>query len=119
MSEQRQKRIRAVREVCREKQILVFHESQYPSPARIARLGGRRLKGTKIRQQDRTANGMIYHLPDAETVYKQGYINKRIYLLHFGEPAKEVELSIAQLQLFNPTDRSRLIVLICLGERPS
>ncbi len=119
MSEQRQKRIRAVRAMCREKNIKVFHESQYPNPGRIARVGGRRIKGTQTRVQGRLANGVIYHMPYAEchTEAPIGY-TARLYLLHFGEPADEIELALAQLKLFNPTQRTEIYVPICQGERP-
>lgn len=120
MSQQRQKRIRAVRELCKTKGIRVFHESQYPNPGRIARVGGRRVKGTQTRVQDRLANGVIYHMPHADGWMDNGVLrhNDRLYLLHFGEPADEIELALAQLKLFNPTKRTEIFVLICQGERP-
>jgi hypothetical protein len=117
MSDQRHKHIRAVREFCRLKNIQVHHESNYPSPPRIARLGGRRRKGTKTRIQDRLANGMLIHLPYVEC-YTEGPVARRVYLMHFGEPPDEVELAVAQLKLFNPTGRTEIFVLICQGERP-
>ncbi len=122
MSQQRQKRIRAVRELCKTKGVKVFHESQYPNPGRIARVGGRRIKGTQTRVQDRLANGVIYHMPYADgwvdPVSKARRYDGRLYLLHFGEPADEIELALAQLKLFNPTKRTEIFVLIGQGERP-
>lgn len=107
---------------CRERLIRYYNEGQYPSPSKQVRMGGRWDRKLKTRVLDRLANGMIIHQPnygqEVKFVSGQTWKNPRIYLLHYGEPLDEVELALAQLKLFNPTNRTEVYVIACDGERP-
>ncbi len=95
-------------------------EASYPNVAKQVRNGGRRIKGTQDRVQERLASGMLIYMPNVETVVSSApnWKSNRVYLMYFGESVEDVELSIAQLQLFNPSGRKNLIVIYCRGERP-
>ncbi len=121
MSASKHKLKRQVSEYLRGIGIHYQPESSYPNAAKQVRQGGRRIKGTQTRIQDRLASGMIIYLPNVDTVVegRPQWTSKRMYLMYFGESVADVELSIAQLQLFNPFERKDLIVIYCRGERPS
>ena len=63
---------------------------------------------------------MIYYLPNVGTVVENAphWQSNRIYLMYYGESIEDVQVSLAQLTMFNPEKRTNLIVVYCKGERP-